>query len=113
MESSAASRPEDYARRLMTVAPLLRKTLMAVAFAIGISTAVPSEPEPDNIFKALNDELQRSMTLRLEDLDRPYFIQYAVDDTVVEQVAAIYGALTRTQPSRSRILYTQVRAGSF
>ena len=69
-------------------------------------------PDSDTLFKALNDELQRSMTLRLEDLDSPYFIQYAVDDTVVERVTASYGALTRAEPSRSRSLQTLVRVGS-
>ncbi len=74
--------------------------------------AATAAPAPDTLFKALNDELQRSMTLRLEDLDSPYFIQYAVDDTVIERVAASYGALVRTEPSRSRTLQTLVRVGS-
>jgi len=91
---------------------LFQRTLVAGVFAAAMIAVSASEPESDNIFRALNDELQRSMTLRLEDLDTPYFIQYAVDDTTVEQVSAIYGALTRTQPSRSRTLYTQVRVGS-
>jgi len=92
---------------------LLLRTLLTGVCAAGMSVALSSEPELDSIFKALNDELQRSMSLRLEDLDAPYFIQCAVDDTTIEQVVAIYGALTRAQPSRSRILYTQVRVGSF
>jgi hypothetical protein len=75
--------------------------------------AFAAAPDSDTLFKALNDELQRSMTLRLEGLDSPYFIQYAVDDTVIERIAASYGALTRAEPSRSRDLHTLVRVGSY
>jgi hypothetical protein len=74
--------------------------------------ASAAAPDPDTLFKALNDELQRSMTLRLEDLDSPYFIQYAVDDTVIERVAASHGALTRAEPSHSRSFQTLVRVGA-
>jgi hypothetical protein len=87
-------------------------TLLAVLSAAGISAGSAAALDSDVIFKALNDELQRSMTLRLEDLDSPYFIQYAVDDTVLERMAASYGALTRSEPSRSRTLQTQLRAGA-
>jgi predicted Zn-dependent protease len=90
--------------------------LLGLAFALGgpgLAHAAPvSEAQTDVLFRALEDELQRSLTLRLEDLDRPYFIQYAVDDTRVERVTASYGALTSVSPTRSRTLYTQVRVGS-
>jgi hypothetical protein len=87
--------------------------LLAVLWLSELGAASAAAPDSDPIFKALSDELQRSMTLRLEDLDSPYFIQYAVDDTVIERVAASYGALVRTEPSRSRTLQTVVRVGSF
>lgn len=80
--------------------------------AAGPHPAKAADPEGDPLFKALADELQRSMSLRLEDLDPPYFIQYAVDDTEVERVAAAYGALTLTMPTHTRTLYTHLRAGS-
>ena len=75
--------------------------------------ASAAAPDSDTLFKPLNDELQRSMTLRLEDLDSPYFIQYAVDDTVIERIAASYGALMRAEPSHSRELHTLVRVGAY
>ena len=79
-------------------ASLIPSWLLAAAFVAvgGFGGRAPAaESAADPLFKALEDELQRSMTLRLEDLDRPYFIQYAVDDTQVERVAAAYGALTQ------------------
>lgn len=90
----------------------LKLILLVALSANGLGTASAAAPDSDPLFKALADELQRSMTLRLEDLDAPYFIQYAVDDTVLERVAASYGALVRTEPSRSRTLQTVVRVGS-
>ena len=53
------------------------------------------------------------MTLRLEDLDTPYFVQYAVDDTVSHRVSATYGAIVSSTRSRSRILHSQLRVGSY
>ena len=53
-------------------------TALLAASVFGQSNAAQDQ---DVVFKALADELQRSMTLRLEDLDQPYFIQYTVDDT--------------------------------
>ena len=68
--------------------PLAKLILLSAFFVSGICAPSPAAPDSDTLFKALNDELQRSMTLRLEGLDSPYFIQYAVDDTVIERVAA-------------------------
>jgi hypothetical protein len=66
----------------------------------------------DTILKALNDELARSMTLRLEGLDTPYFIQYAVADSTSYHISAAYGALVRSDQNRSRALVGQLRVGS-
>jgi hypothetical protein len=67
----------------------------------------------DVVFKALEDELKRSLTLHLEDLDKPYFIQYGVDDGVTYRLSAEYGALTRSDRNQTRVLHSQVRLGSY
>jgi predicted Zn-dependent protease len=103
---------EPRTRRHPFVRPFFITILLAACFASTLVAASAAAPDFDPLFKALSDELQRSMTLRLEDLDPPYFIQYAVDDSVVERVTASYGALVRTEPSRSRTLQTVVRVGS-
>ncbi|MBI2926173.1 MAG: hypothetical protein HYY24_10770 [Verrucomicrobia bacterium] len=69
-------------------------------------------PAEDIVLKALGDELKRSLTLHLEDLDTPYFIQYAVDDTVTYRIEATHGALVSSDQDRFRMLYSQVRVGS-
>ncbi len=70
-------------------------------------------PDSPVLMQALVDELQRAMTLRMEDLERPYFIQLDVDDSISYQISARYGALTNSGRNRSRQLNCQVRVGSF
>ncbi len=70
-------------------------------------------PESNVVMRALADELARSMDLRMEDLEKPYFIQYTVEDTIGYQLAASYGALTYSDRKRSRDFYSQVRAGNY
>jgi predicted Zn-dependent protease len=65
------------------------------------------------LFQALSDELARAMTLEMPGLDRPYFIQYRVEDSLAHTLSAADGALLSSQRTRQRELRTQVRVGSF
>src|SRR5262245_37681644 len=70
----------------------------------GLSLASAAQPSgEDVVLKALGDELKRSMSLRLEGLDQPYFIQYAIDETTTYRVAATYGASVRSDQDHSRV----------
>lgn len=70
-------------------------------------------PAGDEVMRAMVDELNRSMTLQLEDLAKPYFIQYGVSETVTFQARASYGALISSGESKSRSFQGQVRVGSY
>jgi len=70
-------------------------------------------PESKNLMRALSDELQRSMTLTMEDLEKPYFIQYTVDDSLAYRIEAKYGDLTTSNENRSRDFYSYMRIGSY
>ena len=62
----------------------------------------------------MNDELQRSVKeLQLNDLDKPYFIQYVLIDEDEYQAVATFGALTASDRSRQRYVNAQVRVGSY
>jgi TldD protein len=74
--------------------------------------AFSAETPENTVLKAIDDELARSMTLRLEGLDPPYFIQYEVADSTTHRVSASYGALLRSDQTRSRTLLSQLRVGS-
>ena len=69
--------------------------------------------QPDVLLRAMQDELARSTgTLQLEELERPYFIEYAVVDTESMVLEATFGASVRENQSRTRSLRVDVRVGS-
>lgn len=70
-------------------------------------------PEGDVVMEAMVDELNRSMDLRLEDLQKPYFIQYRSDDGTIHRLSAGYGALTASQDNRRRSFASRVRVGDY
>lgn len=67
----------------------------------------------DVVFKALNDELERSLSLQLEELEKPYFIQYEVRDLDTYRISADRGAIVLSDHNRGRVLHSQVRLGSY
>ena len=61
----------------------------------------------------MRDELVRSTdTLQLEELERPYFIEYAVVDTELTVIEATFGASVRNDQTHMRSLRVDVRVGS-
>ncbi len=70
--------------------------------------------QDDVVMKAMRDELDRSMKqLRLEKLDKPYFIAYRVSDRTDSAITATLGGLTSNQRSRTRLLTVEVRVGDY
>jgi hypothetical protein len=69
----------------------------------------------DNIvMKAMRDEMARSMKqLTIENLEKPYFIAYRVVDSENAGAGASFGALNRSNSSRSRRLHVEVRVGDY
>lgn len=67
----------------------------------------------DLVMRALVDELDRSMILQLEDLQKPYFVQYTVTDTTTYRISATCGAIVISDDSRSRRLASEVRVGYY
>jgi hypothetical protein len=70
--------------------------------------------QDDIVMKAMRDEMARSMKqLTIENLEKPYFIAYRVIDSENAGVAASFGALNRSNSSRSRRLHVEVRVGDY
>jgi predicted Zn-dependent protease len=70
--------------------------------------------EEDVIVRAMHDEMQRSMQkLRLEQLDKPYFISYTVVDNDSKEVAAMLGSVLSSTENSARTLLVVVRVGDF
>ena len=75
---------------------------------------VQREMKQDTVLRAMVDELERGKAgLKLEDLERPYFIEYGLVDAAQAWVSADLGAVARRDENRSRRLRTGVRVGSY
>ena len=75
---------------------------------------VKEEMKRDVVLRALVDELERGKVgLKLEDLQRPYFIEYALMDTASASATAKLGAVTSSNENRSRRLRSSIRVGSY
>ena len=76
--------------------------------------ALPALAADDVVMKAMRDELDRSMKqLQLEQLEKPYFISYHVQDRTSLDTSATFGALLSGGLARARYLTVQVRVGSY
>jgi TldD protein len=78
-----------------------------------LASAVTALGEADGpIFRAMQDELDRSMSgLRIEGMPAPYFLSYAVEDVDRAIVQARYGALVHSQRTQERYLSIECRVG--
>ena len=69
---------------------------------------------PDALFQAMKDELERSRTLQFSGLDKPYYIEYTVEDHHGYSVSAIAWRYSCTQARvHVRIPRTRVRVGEY
>lgn len=86
-----------------------------VALTNVLAAAARAEaPSGDVVMKAMVDEMARGVAkLSLGDLPKPYFIKLRAQQREVYQMTASYGGLTRDDHSRSRLIESRVRVGSY
>ncbi len=85
-----------------------------VGLALCFLVAVSSSTAQDVVMKAMHDELQRSMKdLRLEELNKPYFVSYTVEETLVTETSASFGSLLSNERDQQRWLSVEVRVGDY
>jgi hypothetical protein len=72
-----------------------------------------SEVKKDTQLRAMLDELARSKTLQLNNLDKPYFIEYDSGDTQECSIAANLGGLMSSSCNHFRIPRLEVRVGDY
>jgi hypothetical protein len=86
-------------------------------FVLVLLLALPVFAQPpagdDAMLRAMRDEMARSRGLRLLDLDRPYYIEYAADDVWSYGVSATLGALIGERHTRIRVPRVNVRVGDY
>jgi hypothetical protein len=97
--------------------PLIFRILFVVAATAFVPAARAesvSLPDNDVMMRALVDELDRSMkSMMLEDLPKPYFIQFRADDRLNYSIVASYGGLVQSSKERSRRVLTRIRVGNY
>jgi predicted Zn-dependent protease len=65
------------------------------------------------IFRSMQDELKRNLdSLVMEDLERPYFLSYTMDDAQDLNVHGVLGTLLHSRLDRSRYLTVELRVGT-
>ena len=70
--------------------------------------------DSDPILAAMQDELTREEAgLQLPGMQKPYFIEYRLDDIASYEAVANFGALTREENSRQRVVRVTLRIGSY
>jgi TldD protein len=82
----------------------------AMAFPTGAQT--PQTPDP--LLAAMQQELAREKAdLVLPGLERPYFIEYRLEDIASYDAVASYGALTSETHGHQRVVRVEVRVGDY
>ncbi len=98
----------------MRHARVLAVVLALLLAASGPPAGATPRPETDAILAAMQQELSRAVSsLRLETLEKPYFVEYAVSDLATFDLTASFGALVESRVDRSRPLRVDVRVGDY
>lgn len=97
------------------------RRILTALFSLGIlcvtlssTNTLVAQEKPDPMLKAMQAELNREKALLvLPGMERPYFIEYRLDDQAVYEAIASYGALIREESNRQRIVRVSVRVGNY
>ena len=88
---------------------------LSLRFAAVLTLALPlgAAVKEDLVLQAMQDELARSVAqLKIENLEKPYFISYRVQETNSQSVSANFGGTLNRGESHRRRLTVEVRVGS-
>ncbi len=96
----------------------MKRTILSVCLTVCLAFIavgpLAAQGRDEVIFSAMHDELQRTMTnLVMEDLDRPYFVAYTIDDIDEVDITGSLGVLTHSNQDRTRYLSVDLRVGDY
>lgn len=75
--------------------------------------ALAAAPAGDVTLRAMQDELQRSLTLQLPPLEKPYYIDYSIDTLQIYSAAASLGGLIAAQQNFLNVPRVRVHVGTY
>ena len=92
-----------------------RRSFLSVPAFAAVTPSLTQAALPDDVLlKSMRDEMRRSLKkLQLENLEKPYFLSYKINETQSAEAAASFGALTSSSEGKRRILATECRVGSY
>lgn len=96
----------------------MKKVIFLITFIIStfslFAQNLSLSAKPEDILQAMRDEINRSISeLKLESLERPYFIEYTITVSDNFNVSAVLGNLTSKSNSRYAVLDVTVRVGNY
>jgi TldD protein len=92
---------------------MLCTTVFSTASVTNAVAADSPASTNDPLLHAMQAELNREKTLLLPGMQKPYFIEYRMDDLTSYEAVANYGALTREESNHQRIVRVTVRIGDY
>ena len=91
----------------------LIKTILTLGALSCAMTAAAALPENDSVFRAMNDEMSRSIgRLKMDSLQKPYFLVYQVTEGRSLEITASFGAVETEYATPYRRLRVDLRVGS-
>ncbi|MBI3663557.1 MAG: hypothetical protein HY234_10990 [Acidobacteria bacterium] len=94
---------------------IARLALMMALAAFAAPVFAQVQPgDADQTLRAMRDELERSKArLRIENQERPFYIEYRLLDVNVRTATASFGALLGSTTGRNRFMSVDVRVGDY
>jgi hypothetical protein len=92
-----------------------RAAMWALTMAAAAAVAWAASPAPsDAVLRAMTEEMERSKaSLKLANVQAPYFIEYRVTELDEFEASAIFGALRDQQHHHGRLLRVAIRVGDY
>jgi TldD protein len=91
----------------------LFSTVLFSSFTVTNYTQAQTVSTDDPLLRAMKAELDREKDLMLPGMQRPYFVEYRLDQMDGYEAVASYGALSREESSRQRLVRVTVRIGDY
>ena len=91
------------------------RTLMVAGGALTAAVAMlcAQAPARSPLLQAMHDEVERSIKLKLPDLETPYFVEYLMDESDGFSASASLGALLSRNRDHFRVPEVHVRVGDY
>ena len=91
----------------------MKSTRTLTCLLLATATLAFAAPPTDPVFDAMQAEMKRSMTLSLQQLEKPYFVSYTIDTGHEWAATAVMGGLLGVSSEPFRYPAMQLRVGDY